>query len=129
MALEWGGSVSCRVLAGGMLACRVQARASKIELTVAEYCREGYTSPTKNNEYQKEAFYCIKYDTRVDGPWANTDPEPTYTLQFQRMHLRHHICNASLFPFHMASPNKTVSQTREFNSSLVNSQRMLDVED
>jgi len=35
---------SCRVLAGGMLACMVQARASKIELMVAEYCRDDLDS-------------------------------------------------------------------------------------
>jgi hypothetical protein len=44
VSLDWGGSVSCRVLAGGMLACRVRARASKFGLRALECCREGLES-------------------------------------------------------------------------------------
>lgn len=32
-----------------------------------------YLSPTTNSEYQKVAFYCLKEDTRIDGPWRDTD--------------------------------------------------------
>lgn len=32
-----------------------------------------YLEPTTSSEHQKEAFYCTKLDSRVDGPWSNKD--------------------------------------------------------
>lgn len=38
--------------------------------------------PTSNNARDKEAFYCVKADTRVEGPWKDTDLPPiTFTRQ------------------------------------------------
>jgi hypothetical protein len=37
--------------------------------------------PTSNNSIEKEgesAFYVLKGDTRIDGPWSDTDPKPPY---------------------------------------------------
>ena len=41
MALDWGGSVPHRVLAGGMLACRVRARAPKYGRRAVKLTAEG----------------------------------------------------------------------------------------
>jgi hypothetical protein len=35
-----------------------------------------YLQPTVTEEHQKEAFYCMKEETRVKGPWTDKDPPP-----------------------------------------------------
>lgn len=41
-----------------------------------------YCEPTTNKEHDKEAFYCMKKDSRIDGPWCDTDlPKPVLTKQ------------------------------------------------
>lgn len=45
-------------------------------------------SPTSNNG-KKLDFYVIKFDTRVDGPWTDKDPEPKYIQKrFRKAKLR-----------------------------------------
>lgn len=39
---------------------------------------EGDIRPTLNKEFQKTAFYCMKEDTRVLGPWTNQDDEKMF---------------------------------------------------
>lgn len=34
-----------------------------------------YLEPTVSKEYQKEAFYCMKEDTRIEGPWKFGDED------------------------------------------------------
>ncbi len=36
-----------------------------------------YIAPTVTEEHKKEAFYCMKEDTRIEGPWKNGE-EVTY---------------------------------------------------
>ena len=36
-----------------------------------------YLEPTTTKEHKKEAFYCMKEDTRVEGPWSDRD-QPAY---------------------------------------------------
>lgn len=37
---------------------------------------KSYWTPTSNNARDKESFYCLKKDTRVDGPWKDSDYKP-----------------------------------------------------
>lgn len=34
-----------------------------------------YLEPTTNAEHKKAAFYCVKEDSRIDGPWSDKDKE------------------------------------------------------
>ncbi len=43
-----------------------------------------YFEPTCNPEfYRGDAFYQMKLDTRIEGPWQDTDPMPVLTRQIQ----------------------------------------------
>jgi hypothetical protein len=43
-----------------------------------------YLQPTVNAEHYKgEAFYCLKEDTRIEGPWKDTDIVKVLTKQLQ----------------------------------------------
>lgn len=44
-----------------------------------------YLQPTVTQEHQKDAFYCMKEDTRVAGPWKDTDPPPPILTQQMTM--------------------------------------------
>ncbi len=45
-----------------------------------------YCEPTVTKEYTKgDAFYCQKVDTRVEGPWLDTDEEIIITRQVKEM--------------------------------------------
>lgn len=46
---------------------------------------KGWFSPTTNNGRDKEAFYCIKADTRVEGPWKDTDYQAPIVLTRQML--------------------------------------------
>lgn len=37
-----------------------------------------HISETVTSNILGEAFYCMKVDTRIDGPWRDDDPEPVY---------------------------------------------------
>jgi len=39
---------------------------------------KGRWSVSSKNSLKGEAFYCTKADTRVDGPWKDTDPPPVF---------------------------------------------------
>lgn len=41
----------------------------------AESPMPNYFEPTVSEEHKKIAFYCMKQDTRTDGPWKDTDEE------------------------------------------------------
>lgn len=46
-----------------------------------------YLEPTTTEEHRKVAFYCLKEDTRLEGPWKNTDG-PTYVpRQYRNLEL------------------------------------------
>lgn len=67
--------------------CRVslhkKRRSGEIAKLVNDDIFKSYWTPTSNNARDKEAFYCIKADTRVDGPWKESDYQPpiVYTKQ------------------------------------------------
>lgn len=42
-----------------------------------------YIAPTAKVNHDKEAFYCLKFDTRIDGPWTDKD-----TPEYVPWHLR-----------------------------------------
>lgn len=43
-----------------------------------------YLEPTTNPEFQTgDAFYCLKEDTRVEGPWTDTDEKKVETYQLK----------------------------------------------
>jgi len=43
-----------------------------------------FFQPTVTEEHRKEAFYCMKEETRIGGPWKDTDPiEPILTKQLE----------------------------------------------
>lgn len=47
-----------------------------------------YLEPTVSSEHRKESFYVVKDQTRVDGPWSDTDPEPAYIpVQYRNVEL------------------------------------------
>lgn len=46
-----------------------------------------YLEPTTNAEYKKEAFYCMKEDTRIEGPWKNTDEASYIPKQYREIKL------------------------------------------
>jgi len=45
--------------------------------------KPNYFEPTTNEEYKGDAFYCMKEDTRVDGPWKDTDEVKILTHQLK----------------------------------------------
>lgn len=42
-----------------------------------------FIKPTTLTEYKNEAFYCMKLDTRIEGPYTDQDFIPTETKQLQ----------------------------------------------
>lgn len=58
-------------------------RASEIAKLFNDDLFKVHWSPTSNNARDKEAFYCIKADTRVDGPWKDSDYRPPVVLTRQ----------------------------------------------
>jgi len=44
-----------------------------------------YLEPTIKSEYQKEAFYCQKEETRIGGPWTDKDTEKYIPRQFRNL--------------------------------------------
>lgn len=42
-----------------------------------------YLEPTMSSEHKKEAFYCMKEDTRIDGPWTDKDEVTQITKQLE----------------------------------------------
>lgn len=42
-----------------------------------------YLEPTCSNEKDKEAFYCLKEDTKIGGPWKDTDEIKYIPRQFK----------------------------------------------
>jgi hypothetical protein len=46
-----------------------------------------YLKPTVTNEHKKEAFYCLKEDTRIKGPWSDQDEEVYIPRQFKNINL------------------------------------------
>lgn len=45
-------------------------------ITEQRYKVFNYLEPTTNKEHQKTAFYSMKIDTRLEGPYMDTDPKP-----------------------------------------------------
>ena len=52
-----------------------------------EYKVPNYLEPTTNNEFKKEAFYCMKADTRIAGPYKNTDKSAYIPVQYRNIEL------------------------------------------
>lgn len=46
-----------------------------------------YLQPTTKTEYKKEAFYCMKEDTRIEGPYKNTDEAAYVPIQYRNIKL------------------------------------------
>lgn len=44
-----------------------------------------YLEPTTTEEHRKEAFYCLKEDTRIEGPWTDKDEEKYIPRQFRNL--------------------------------------------
>lgn len=42
-----------------------------------------WIEPTVSTEHQKEAFYCMKEDTRIAGPWTDQDEEKYIPRQYR----------------------------------------------
>jgi len=52
------------------------------------YLRKAHISPANNNIVNdKDAFYCMKQDTRIDGPWNNRDYEEPIPIPKQISHI------------------------------------------
>lgn len=59
-----------------------------------------YLEPTTNPEYHTgEAFYCMKEDTREDGPWKDTDEKKFMTKQLKEFN------EYSLYPYQVYLKN------------------------
>lgn len=46
---------------------------------------KAYFTPTSNNARERDSFYCIKADTRVDGPWRDSDYKPPIVYSRQML--------------------------------------------
>lgn len=46
-----------------------------------------YLEPTTTKEHKKEAFYCLKEDTRVDGPWTDQKSVAYIPIQYRDIEL------------------------------------------
>lgn len=67
-----------------------------------------YLEPTCNPEYQKgDAFYQQKEDTRLEGPWKDTD---------EQRYIPKQIRNKELYPWQA----EVIKQSKEFNDRTVN---------
>lgn len=54
------------------------------------YLRKAHISPANNNIVNdKDAFYCMKQDTRIDGPWNNRDYEEPIPIPKQISHIQY----------------------------------------
>lgn len=51
-------------------------------MAVPEYCQ-----PTTTKEHKNEAFYVLKEDTRIDGPWTNKDVAQYIPRQYRNIDL------------------------------------------
>ncbi len=69
--------------------CRVYVK-NRLRPTCRKFPFEGHWSPTCNNVHLNNNFnYCMKEDTRIDGPWRSSDPTTTKQLDdFLEMELR-----------------------------------------
>lgn len=47
-----------------------------------------HLSPTVKANAEKDPFYCMKEQTRVAGPWKNTDPERYIPVQYRGLSMR-----------------------------------------
>lgn len=50
----------------------------KIMMTIDKIFKDLHVTPTSNNARRGEAFYVMKAQTRVKGPWKHDDPKPPY---------------------------------------------------
>lgn len=48
----------------------------------------GYLEPTTTEEHLKTAFYCLKEDTRIEGPWKDSDAPAYVPRQYRNKILR-----------------------------------------
>lgn len=60
--------------------CRVSLKEKTTKGKVIRLFPYAHVSLT-SSENQKNMFYCMKEDTRVQGPWRDDDPEPVYIPQ------------------------------------------------
>lgn len=60
-------------------------RAAEIAVLFNDELFKGHWQPTTNNARDRDSFYQVKADTRLEGPWKDTDYEPTivYTRQME----------------------------------------------
>ena len=63
-----------------------------------------YIAPTTNIEHTKTAFYCMKEDTRIEGPYKDTDIDQPITKQLQI------ILNSELRPWQQS----IIDETKKF---------------
>jgi len=54
-----------------------------IVLKLFKHHAPNFFTPTANENFQGEAFYVMKEDTRVEGPWADTDEVKILTYQLK----------------------------------------------
>lgn len=69
-----------------------------------------YCEPTANHNYTKEAFYCMKAQTRLAGPWKDDDPAPAYVpIQYR------HINEDTFYPYQRDIYNNNYYNYRTIN--------------
>lgn len=60
-----------------------RANEKHIVLKLFKHHPPNYFNPTTNENYQGEAFYVMKEDTRAEGPWSDTDEQKILTYQLK----------------------------------------------
>lgn len=70
-----------------------------------------HVTECSNESRTKEAFYSLKYDTRIDGPWDDVSYEPPPFIPFHLQGLENH-----LYPWQQAIlDTRTIRESRTIN--------------
>lgn len=86
--LEQGSKTDYRHYQGRMSLWKVKRKSELMNLILGtDNPVFNYLEPTSKAEYKKEAFYCMKEDTRLEGPWKNTDESAYVPKQYRDIKL------------------------------------------
>lgn len=86
--LEEGGTTGYRHWQGRISLWKVKRESELKKLwRGTELPLPNYLKPTVSSEHKKEAFYCMKEDTRVEGPWTDKDKAAYIPIQYRNLEL------------------------------------------
>ncbi|AXQ65729.1 MAG: putative viral replication protein [Cressdnaviricota sp.] len=62
----------------GRISLIKKRRLNELKKLIPELLQKIHLTPSSNNSREDECFYTAKLDTRLEGPWKDTDPKPIY---------------------------------------------------